>query len=132
MSVHHPNIVSCSVSLHLCISASLPVPNIPTALPSSTPCPRQTSSASETISLVASGTLTVYQVALDHLSRYDQRDSNVNAWAYLDRERVLTEAKRLDEVPVDKRGMLHGVVIGVKDVMSEWTFTANVGWRWSL
>ncbi|WRT64605.1 uncharacterized protein IL334_001538 [Kwoniella shivajii] len=74
--------------------------------------------ATETIALVAQGQLTVEQLALDHLSRYDERDPVVHAWAYVDRERILREAKRLDGIPKEQRGPLHGVVLGVKDMMN--------------
>ena len=51
------------------------------------------------------------------LSRIDDRDDLVGAWAFLDKERVISEAQRLDKIPKEQRGMLHGVPIGVKDVI---------------
>lgn len=51
------------------------------------------------------------------LARVEARDSIVKAWAFLDHEHVLKEAERLDAVPKEKRGPLHGVAIGVKDIM---------------
>lgn len=74
--------------------------------------------ATETIALVSSGKLTVTQVALDHLARYDERDGQVHAWAYLDRDRIMKEAARLDALAVGDRGPLLGVILGVKDVIS--------------
>jgi Asp-tRNA(Asn)/Glu-tRNA(Gln) amidotransferase A subunit family amidase len=74
--------------------------------------------ATETIALVASDQLTVTQVALDHLARYDQRDGEIHAWAYLDRDLILAEAKRLDALPKKERGPLHGVMFGIKDMIS--------------
>jgi Asp-tRNA(Asn)/Glu-tRNA(Gln) amidotransferase A subunit family amidase len=73
---------------------------------------------SETLPLLKSGALTVTQLVQDHITRYDERDPIVHAWAYFDRDRALREAARLDAIPAEKRGPLHGVIIGVKDMMS--------------
>ena len=73
--------------------------------------------ATETIGLVQAGTLTVSQIAEDHLARYDERQPEVEAWVYLDKERVRQEAKRLDGIPSGERGPLHGCVLGIKDVI---------------
>jgi Asp-tRNA(Asn)/Glu-tRNA(Gln) amidotransferase A subunit family amidase len=45
------------------------------------------------------------------------RDATVHAWAYLDSELVLQRARELDQIPLEKRGPLHGVAVGVKDVI---------------
>jgi Asp-tRNA(Asn)/Glu-tRNA(Gln) amidotransferase A subunit family amidase len=81
------------------------------------PIPSNFLTATETIALVRDGKLTVTQLALDHLARYDERDSTQHAWAFLDRDLVLSEAKRLDAIPVEKRGILHGSILGVKDMI---------------
>lgn len=67
--------------------------------------------------LVKEDKASVGQVVEDHLKRYDARDDAIQAWAYFDKERVMAEAKRLDAVPLDQRGPLHGVIVGVKDMM---------------
>jgi Asp-tRNA(Asn)/Glu-tRNA(Gln) amidotransferase A subunit family amidase len=63
------------------------------------------------------GSLTVEQYAKSLLSRVEARDKTVNTWAYLDSELVLQRARELDQIPPEKRGPLHGVAIGVKDVI---------------
>ncbi|KAH7071004.1 Asp-tRNA Asn/Glu-tRNA Gln amidotransferas-like protein subunit A [Paraphoma chrysanthemicola] len=63
------------------------------------------------------GSLTVEEYAQSLLSRVKSRDEIVHAWAYLDPELVLQRARELDQVPAEKRGPLHGVAIGVKDVI---------------
>lgn len=63
------------------------------------------------------GSLTVEDYAKSLLSRVSSRDSAVNAWAYLNPDHVLSRARELDQIPVEKRGPLHGVAIGVKDVI---------------
>lgn len=73
--------------------------------------------ASEAQPLLQSGALTVESYALSLLSRIKQRDHVVKAWAYLDPEFVLAQARKLDEIPAEKRGPLHGVLVGVKDVI---------------
>lgn len=75
-------------------------------------------SASTSIALVASGDLTVERLARAHLNRIATRNEAVLAWAHLDPELVLQEAKRLDAVPRDKRGRLHGALIGIKDIIN--------------
>lgn len=51
------------------------------------------------------------------LDRIHKRDEVVRAWEFLDRERVIEQAKALDQVPREQRGPLHGVAVGVKDVI---------------
>ncbi|KAJ7074898.1 glutamyl-tRNA amidotransferase subunit A [Mycena belliarum] len=51
------------------------------------------------------------------LDRIAVRDPDVQAWAYLDPEYVLSQARQLDAIPVSQRGQLHGIPIGVKDIM---------------
>ncbi|KAG0651524.1 Glutamyl-tRNA(Gln) amidotransferase subunit A 1 [Hyphodiscus hymeniophilus] len=73
--------------------------------------------ASEALSLMQKGELTVQDYAKSLLARIKDRDEVVKAWAYLDPEFVLAQAKKLDEIAPEKRGPLHGVAIGVKDVI---------------
>ncbi|CAO2652728.1 Nn.00g021390.m01.CDS01 [Neocucurbitaria sp. VM-36] len=63
------------------------------------------------------GSLTVEGYAQSLLSRIQARDSAVRAWAYLNPELVLQRARELDQIPCEKRGPLHGVAVGVKDVI---------------
>jgi amidase len=73
--------------------------------------------ASEARVLILAGRLTVEEYALSLLRRINERDNAVKAWAYLDPEQVLEQARALDQVPLDKRGPLHGVPIAVKDAI---------------
>lgn len=72
--------------------------------------------ASEALAKFKDGSLTVKKYAQSLLSRISQRDAAVEAWAYLDPKYVLEQAKKLDELPIEERGPLHGVAVGVKDV----------------
>ncbi|KAK7031344.1 amidase signature domain-containing protein [Favolaschia claudopus] len=53
------------------------------------------------------------RVLLDYIAT---RDAQVQAWAYLEPEYVLSQARQLDAIPPQQRGPLHGVPIGVKDI----------------
>jgi Asp-tRNA(Asn)/Glu-tRNA(Gln) amidotransferase A subunit family amidase len=49
------------------------------------------------------------------LERIGERDETVRAWAYVDRSKVLEQARALDRAP--RRSRLHGVPIGIKDII---------------
>uniref|UniRef100_L7JEN9 Glutamyl-tRNA(Gln) amidotransferase subunit A n=1 Tax=Pyricularia oryzae (strain P131) TaxID=1143193 RepID=L7JEN9_PYRO1 len=72
--------------------------------------------ASETLEKVRAGELTVERYAQSLLDRIKDRDDAVQAWAYLEPEQVLSQARDLDRIPPESRGPLHGVAIGVKDI----------------
>lgn len=73
--------------------------------------------ATEVIARIRTGGLTGEAYAESLLQRINDRDDTVGAWAYLDRDFVLEQARALDNVPSSERGPLHGVAIGVKDVI---------------
>lgn len=73
--------------------------------------------ASQALALMQKGDLTVEDYAKSLLSRVKARDDVVKAWAYLDPEFVLAQARKLDQIPAEKRGPLHGIAVGVKDVI---------------
>jgi amidase len=50
----------------------------------------------------------------ERLARIAERDAFVRAWAFVDPERALAEARRSDAVPP---GPLHGWTVGVKDII---------------
>jgi hypothetical protein len=79
------------------------------------------------------GDLTVEEYAKSLLARIKERDEVVKAWAYLDPEFVLTQARKLDQIPAEKRGPLHGIAVGVKDVIltkGMFTFMARRAFTW--
>ncbi|KAG4439657.1 hypothetical protein IFR05_004854 [Cadophora sp. M221] len=73
--------------------------------------------ASEALPLLKFGELTVESYARSLLSRIAKRDHVVKAWAFLDREFIISQARKLDQIPPEKRGPLHGIPVGVKDVI---------------
>ncbi|KAL1978120.1 hypothetical protein VTN31DRAFT_979 [Thermomyces dupontii] len=73
-------------------------------------------SASEALRGLRQGDITIEQYAQALLSRIAQRDPVVHAWAYLDPEYVLAQARELDKVCPSARGPLHGLPVAIKDV----------------
>lgn len=73
--------------------------------------------AAEAVEALRSDSLTVEAYALSLLDHIERRDSIVKAWAHVDREQVLSQAKALDQVPKHQRGPLHGMAVGIKDVI---------------
>lgn len=50
------------------------------------------------------------------LERIDARDKQIHAWQYVDYEGALAAAERADNAP-HKEGLLHGVPVGLKDII---------------
>jgi Asp-tRNA(Asn)/Glu-tRNA(Gln) amidotransferase A subunit family amidase len=73
--------------------------------------------ATQILENIRSGNLTVEQYASSLLERIKQRDDDVKAWAYLDPKSVLEQARALDQVPKYQRGPLHGLPVGIKDII---------------
>lgn len=71
---------------------------------------------SEAALRLKNGQLGVVQYAEALLARIAARDPEVHAWAYIDHEYVLTQARKLDKLPAEKRGPLHGVPVAIKDI----------------
>jgi amidase len=71
--------------------------------------------ASEIAAAIAAGRTTCEAVARSCLERIAAREPQVRAWAHLDPERVITQARALDRGA--PRGPLHGVPFGVKDII---------------
>lgn len=73
--------------------------------------------AAEALTQIQADKLSVQEYARSLLERVNERDKDVQAWAYLDEETIMRQAKSLDEVPKKNRGPLHGLPIAVKDVI---------------
>ncbi|KAE8371331.1 amidase signature domain-containing protein [Aspergillus bertholletiae] len=66
---------------------------------------------------IRDGKVTVEEYARSLLTRIQERDPLIHAWAYLNPERVIQQAKALDQISPENRGPLHGIAIGIKDVV---------------
>lgn len=73
--------------------------------------------ATQARSRIRDGSLTVVQYTQSLLSRIEERDPVVKGWASINPKLVLEEASRLDQIPSENRGPLHGIAVGVKDVI---------------
>jgi Asp-tRNA(Asn)/Glu-tRNA(Gln) amidotransferase A subunit family amidase len=73
--------------------------------------------ATEILAKVTANEFSVEDYARSLLTRIKARDEAVQAWAYLDPDYVIEQAKALDAIPSTERGPLHGVAIAVKDVI---------------
>src|SRR5262245_54606206 len=82
-------------------------------------------SATEIARRIAAGKITCEAVVRDHLVRIGERDSVVHAWVNFDPDQALRQARELDKGPV--RGALHGVPIGVKDIIDTIDFPTEMG-----
>src|SRR5262245_37166018 len=74
-----------------------------------------TLTATELAHKIESGAATAEAIVRDHLERIDQRDAEVLAWSHLARDAALERARLLDRGP--RRGLLHGIPMGVKDII---------------
>ncbi|MGY9107564.1 MAG: amidase, partial [Alphaproteobacteria bacterium] len=72
-------------------------------------------SASEIAAGIAGGKFTAEAVMRDCLERIDDREGALSAWASFDSDLAMAEARARDNAPA--KGVLHGVPIGVKDVI---------------
>jgi Asp-tRNA(Asn)/Glu-tRNA(Gln) amidotransferase A subunit family amidase len=72
-------------------------------------------SATELSAALSAGKATSEQIVRACLARIEAREAVVGAWQYLDPDAALAEARRRDREP--RRGALHGIPLGVKDIM---------------
>ena len=68
---------------------------------------------------LAAGTLRAAELAAACLARIEAREPEVGAWAWLDGEHVMQQAKQLDALRTSGRplGPLHGLPVGLKDII---------------
>ncbi|MBP2551073.1 Asp-tRNA(Asn)/Glu-tRNA(Gln) amidotransferase A subunit family amidase [Neorhizobium galegae] len=72
-------------------------------------------SASDALALMREDRLTARELVEACLRRIRERDGDVKAWLAINPQ-ALSEAGRLDRLPAEMRGRLHGLPIAVKDV----------------
>src|SRR5437763_2302054 len=74
---------------------------------------------------IAAGKFTAEDVVRDCLARIAAREPAVRAWATIDPNVALEQARALDRGP--SRGALHGVPIGVKDIIDTVDLPTEMG-----
>src|SRR5215467_2015320 len=82
-------------------------------------------SASEIAHGVAGGRYTAEAVTRACLDRIEERDKQVKAWAFLDPELALKQARAIDR-STDK-GPLAGVPLGIKDIIDTFDMPTDMG-----
>jgi len=75
--------------------------------------------ATEAARAIREGSVSSVELVGACLDRIAERDSGTGAWAHLDRDKALADARRADEWRASGRGIgpLHGVPVGVKDII---------------
>ena len=81
--------------------------------------------AAEIVQKVARGEATCEAVTRDCVARIAERDGVVKAWVNFDPELALGQARALDRS--QSRGPLHGVPIGVKDIIDTFDMPTEFG-----
>ncbi|WP_168192852.1 amidase [Undibacter mobilis] len=87
--------------------------------------PLNTLSATEIVALTLNGTVNCETLARECLARVAAREPVVKAWAFIDLDQVLREAKALDSRA--NRGPLFGVPVGVKDIIETADMPTQMG-----
>ena len=73
----------------------------------------------EAVRDIAAGTIKSEDLVRDCLDRIDSHEENIQAWQHLDADTALNEAQTRDDLRARgiPTGRLHGVPIGIKDIM---------------
>jgi Asp-tRNA(Asn)/Glu-tRNA(Gln) amidotransferase A subunit family amidase len=66
---------------------------------------------------LAAGDFTAEQLMQDCLARVGLRDADVRAWAHIDSDYALQMARAADLLAPHQRGPLHGLPVGIKDII---------------
>ena len=82
-------------------------------------------SASEAARLIAAGEIGSEALVRACLERISEREPHLHAWAALDLQHALAQARQRDREP--SRGKLHGVPIGVKDIIDTADLPTEMG-----
>lgn len=81
--------------------------------------------ASEASALLDGGKATSAGLVSDCLARIDAREPAVHAWCHIDREAALAQARARDAEP--RRGPLHGIPVGIKDIFDTYDMPTAYG-----
>jgi Asp-tRNA(Asn)/Glu-tRNA(Gln) amidotransferase A subunit family amidase len=81
--------------------------------------------AAEAARKLESGAATSVKLVEDCLARIAARDGEIRAWAHVDRDTALAQARARDAEP--RRGPLHGVPVGIKDIFDTYDMPTAYG-----
>ena len=82
----------------------------------------------EAVSLIVDRHLTSSKLTGALLERIDLTDTSLSAWAHVDAKGARAEAARLDSVA--PLGRLHGIPVGIKDLIDVDSMPVSLGWAW--
>ena len=82
--------------------------------------------ATEAAARIVSGEITSEALVSDCLERIEARDQDIHAWKYVDREHALNQARACDRADAPT-GPMHGVPVGVKDVLDTYDMPTEYG-----
>src|SRR3954470_1122358 len=71
------------------------------------------------------GAITCEALARACVERIETREPVVHAWSIVDAERTIERGRELDRAP--PRGLMHGVPVGVKDIIATADFPTEYG-----
>jgi Asp-tRNA(Asn)/Glu-tRNA(Gln) amidotransferase A subunit family amidase len=74
---------------------------------------------------IAAGQTTSVAIVQDCLNRIKARDPDVRAWAHVDPDLALRQARACDDQP--RRSPLHGVPVGIKDIFDTYDMPTSYG-----
>ena len=83
--------------------------------------------ATETRQQLKDGIITISQILKDHQSRYENRDDEVRAWVVARHQGLIEEVEEKGNIDVGEnvKQTLAGIIIGVKDIISESNWHGN-------
>jgi Asp-tRNA(Asn)/Glu-tRNA(Gln) amidotransferase A subunit family amidase len=82
-------------------------------------------SACEIVRGVTAGRFSAQAVTRACLDRIEERDSNIKAWAFIDPELALNQARAIDRNAT--KGVLAGVPLGIKDIFDTFDMPTDMG-----
>lgn len=83
-------------------------------------------SASDAAAKIREKSISAFELTSACLERISEREDKVHAWQLIDYEGALAAAKRADNI-ADKHGLLHGVPVGLKDIIDTAHLTTTYG-----
>ena len=85
--------------------------------------------AHEASNLISSGSLTSVELVNSCLNQLSKTENSIKAWEYLDCEKAITRALECDHSYKigEKIGPLHGIPIGIKDIIDTTDMPTNYG-----
>jgi len=86
-------------------------------------------SATEAAQKIREGWLTSVQLVEACLERIEQTDGQLKAWAHVDKDYALAQAKEVDDIRMRGRpiGSLHGIPVGLKDIIDTKSLPTECG-----